>query len=204
MINALLVASLLASATANTKMPSTGDKDPPAVPGMGHLSSGKLSKAVGIRFADNITPEIEVYGRQSGKASGIFTPVPVESISNYAPSVARRFFEEAKWGGKKGKGREIVVRSIRIMAQDGPMYEIQLDLDRVENGKRVGSATGNAVVHPDRSSQRRGAGMVGGFAGAAARSNTNEARVTQDKVAIMQGTMQALERALHNAAVHWR
>lgn len=201
--SALFLAATSVSATA-AKMPAQADHEAPAVPGMG-LSSGHLAKPVTLRLASTLTPEVEVIGRQSGKPSGMMTSAPVDAVSEYSLSVARRFFQEAKWGSGKapGKGRELVVKSIKVLAQPGPLYEVQVDVERYENGKRVGQSTGTGMTSPDRAGARRGAGMIGGWAGAAVRNDVNQAKASKDGAAITQATLQALERAVFNASAFW-
>jgi hypothetical protein len=185
-------------------MPAKEDLPTPAVPGMGNLGGGRLALPVAVRFADAVSQETPVASRQTGKVTSK-TAAPVAGLSKYALAISRGFFEEASWGaeGKAGKGRELVITGIKVLAQQGPLYEVQVSVDRVQDGRRLGSATGMGMVAPDRSNDRAAAMFAPGLFGAAIAHDASRAKPQKDQVAILQATLQAYERAVAQLGAYW-
>lgn len=198
----LLTGVLLAAVGA---MPAPQDQEPPAVPGLGLASAGRMAHKVTVRFSEKIAPEVGIVSRTGGKPTGAKTGEPVDALSRYSLALARRFFEDAKWGTprNRGKGRELVITSIKVLSQRGPLYEVQVQVERRENGKRLGQGSGMGMVAPDRHSQRMGAAFAPGLLGAAAAHDANRPKASKDQVAIMQATLQAMERAIMPLASYW-
>src|SRR5262245_56815961 len=93
-------------------MPQTEDLEPPAA-GLQGPSSTRLALPVEIRFDDSLGDDVTKLVKQStGVAEpGHATREPVWAVARFAPAVARRHFEEAKWGEKKAE-RSIVIKSV--------------------------------------------------------------------------------------------
>jgi hypothetical protein len=197
----MLPALALLLAAAPGEVPPLQDKEPPPAATSG-LSSPRLAAPVLVRldpkFPEDGTP---LTPQEGGQARGT-TGVPRQALSTYALAIARRHFEEATWADKPGKGRELVIKSVTLLVQRGPVYQAQVVVDRVENGKRLGQATGTGVAVPDRTGDRLAAGFAGPFAALAA-EDANRPKAAKDARSIEIAVLKSLDAALVQLAAYW-
>jgi len=199
-----LALALVIATARDAETPDLVDKEPPAAALQGP-ASGRLARDVTIRFADAYSFEPVPLTPQNGGKATSATPQPHASLAAYTLSIARRHFEEAAWGTDKtaGKGREVVISRIAVLVQQGPHYQVNVDVDRRENGRRKGSATGQGHAAPDRSSDRMAAAFAPGFLGAAAAHDANTPKARKDAAAIEVATLRALDSAMLQLAAYW-
>jgi hypothetical protein len=192
----------LALAAFLASLPQTQDLEPPAA-GLQGPSSTRLALPVELRFDDTLTDDVTQLVKQStGSAEpGQATREPVWAVARFGPAVARRHFEEAKWGDKKAE-RSIVIKSVSCTWTEGPHYQVKVVVDRYENGHRIGQSTGTGYAMADRTAQRTGAAYAGPF-GIAMRHDANQPKPEDDGQVIRQATVAALDSALMQLAAVW-
>jgi len=190
----------LVLAAALSNLPATTDLEPPPAALTGP-SSTRLALPVAIRFDDSLSDDIsKLISKDDGSSAGA-TREPVWAVARFAPGVARRHFEEAKWG-EKGAERSVVVKSVSVAWSSGPNYEVKVVVDRYEGDHRLGQATGSGWARPDRTGQRTGAAFAGPFA-IAVHNDANQPKPQDDGQVIRQATVAALDSALYQLAAVW-
>lgn len=194
MTTALALLAVLAS------MPPKQDLAPPAAALTGP-SSPRLALPITLRFDVSLNDDISDLIRKDTGKSQSRSREPVYAVARYAPAVARRHFEEAKWDETDGD-RAVVVKSVSVSYSPGPHYEVKVVADRYENGRRVGQATGSGWGTGDRTSQRAGAAWAGPF-GHAVNDDANQAKGEEDGPVIRSATVAALDNALYQLAAVW-
>ncbi|MBI5497282.1 MAG: hypothetical protein HY904_19870 [Deltaproteobacteria bacterium] len=165
-------------------------------------SSARLAAPVTVRFVDGFPDEPTPMMPQGGARARGSSPAPAEGLRTFTLDVARRHFEEAKWGKAAGKGRELVIRSVALTVSQGPVYNATVVVDRVQDGRRLGQATGQGTSWVDRSNQHLAAAFAGPFAGLAAH-DASSPKARQDATAIRLATLRALDSALYQLAAYW-
>lgn len=181
-------------------MPEKMDLEPHAAALTGP-SSARLALPVTVRFDVTLTDDVSNLVRKDTGKTESRSREPVYAVARYAPAVARRHFEEAKWNETDGD-RAIVVKSVSVSYAPGPHYEVKVVVDRYEGGKRVGQATGSGYGTPDRTGQRVGAAWAGPF-GHAVREDANQAKGEEDGLVLRSATVAALDNALFQLAAVW-
>ena len=78
-----------------------------------------------------------------------------------------------------------------------------VELERREDGKRLGLATGTGVGFPDRSSERTAAAFAPGLLGAAVAHDSLQPKPGKDAIIIEQAVLRALDNALLQLAAYW-
>lgn len=219
----LLVAPLLFALPAELPSP----KDRPVPPGtLTGPSSGRLALPVVLDVDAELArrPELPVQvADRPGQKRGD-TTVPTEALLLHSLDVARRHFEDAEWSDdtrrladegapprakkrsknkKRGKGRFVVVKSVEIEAREGPMYTVRVIVDRIEDGRRLGQATGTGIATPDRTRERRSAAFAPGILGAVAARKASAPKADKDAEAIRMATLRALDSALLQLSAYW-
>ncbi|MGC4117943.1 MAG: hypothetical protein QM765_26025 [Myxococcales bacterium] len=214
---ALLLASVIASAAPVQAQPIEpapaasavpvgyakvfADEDPPANWLQGN-SSPRLAAPVVVRF-DPAFQDVVPVAANSGSASDGSTNAASLSLSKHTPSVARRHFQEAKWTTGAGKGRELVIKSVAVTFSQGPNYRVQVVVDRVEDGRRLGQVTGNGSATADHSKDKARANWAPGPWGRAARNEASRPHLPDDNPVIAQATVRAVDQALKQLASTW-
>lgn len=180
-------------------------------------SSARYAREVTITFAPRAVDKdvvLKVAGKKTDRGT---SPVPTKAIGQYGLELARRHFEDAGWDARlvpgdkvKGKakkppkkGRVVVIKSIALEVRDGPSYTATIVLERVDNGRRKGSATGRGVSVPDNSRARRNASFAPGLFGVAAQRKVSRPNAERDAAAIEQATLRALDSAMLQLAAVW-
>lgn len=199
-----LVVALLCAAADSVEPPPLVDKEPPAAALQG-AASGRLARDVTVRFADSYTFDPVPLTPQNGGKATSGTPRPHEALSTYTLAISRRHFEDAAWGTakNKGKGREVVIKRVGVLVQQGPHYQVTIDVDRLEDGRRKGSATGQGFAMPDRTNDRIAASFAPGLLGLAAAQDANSPKARKDAAAIEVATLRALDSAMLQLAAYW-
>ncbi len=193
-----MLSLLLASAFAS--LPAVQDLEPPAA-ALSGPSSTRLALPVEVRFDDGLTDDIsKLVRKDTGQAEGA-TREPVWAVARFAPAVARRHFEQARWGGKQAE-RALVVKSVSVVWSPGPSYEVKVVVDRYEGEHRLGQATGSGWAMPDRSGERVGAAFAGPFA-PIVHNDANQPKPQDDGLVIRQATVTALDSAFYQLAAVW-
>ncbi|MBL8954616.1 MAG: hypothetical protein JNK82_27815 [Myxococcaceae bacterium] len=185
-------------------MPEGADYEAPSEALKGP-SSSRLALPVSVRFDETMTDDVSKLVKQStgSAAPGHATREPVWAVARYAPSVARRHFEQAAWGGADKKPeRSVVVKSVGCSWREGPHYECKVVVDRYEGARRLGQATGTGYGYADRTEERTGAAWAGPF-GAGVRAEADQPKPEKDGVVIRHATVAALDQALYQLAAVW-
>lgn len=206
---ALALTVLLSAAPAPAPAPAAApqvarvlsDEDAPAAWYQGN-SSARLAAPVVIRF-DGAVVDTLTLTAASGGASGGTTDAPATALRKHTPAVARRHFEEAKWTTEVGKGRELVLKSVSATFHPGPSYQVQVIVDRVQDGRRLGQATGTGMASADHTADRTRATWAPGPWGRAAAHQANSPHPVEDAPVIQQATIRALDSALLQLAAYW-
>lgn len=167
------------------------------------MSSSRLALPVSIGFdtsviTDDVTPMVKDDG--TNRAGG--TRDVVWSLARYAPAVARRHFEEAKWNDATNT-RMIIIKSVSVLWRQGPSYEVRVEVERRDGEKRLGQATGTGYGTASRSNnQRVGAAYASAF-GARPKNGLTEANATTDAETIRTATLQAFDSSLLQLSAVW-
>jgi len=187
------------------------DAEPPAAALTG-ASSARLAKPVVITYGKEFPKGELTLVKQDGKATSQVSDVPSMALRRYARAIARRHFEDASFTapasstkkGKKGEPvRELVVQSVVVVVNQGPSYQARVVVDRVQDGKRLGQATGQGFAMPDRTTERQRAAFVPGVFGLAASHKASQANADKDAAAIETAVVQALDSACLQLAAYW-
>lgn len=156
-------------------------------------SSARFAPAVKLRLAaDFPSAALQVGSHNTGEQHG-WTWAPLQALKKYSPAVARRHFEDARWG--KGGGKELVLKAVSVVGSPGPSYQVQVVVDREENGKRLGQATGTGHAQTERKGEKTGAAWAG-YWGRGAYNEAVRPRPDEDATTIAQATLRALDHAL--------
>ncbi|HEY3449647.1 MAG TPA: hypothetical protein VGK67_25055 [Myxococcales bacterium] len=177
------------------------DEDPPAASYQGN-SSARLAAPVVVRFDpafQDLTPVLAANGGASEGTTNAASAV----LSRNTPAVARRHFEEAKWTTGTGKGRELVIKSVTVTFRQGPSYQVQVIVDRVQDGRRLGQATGSGQAAADHSKDQARARWAPGPWGRAAHNEASRPHISEDAPVIQQATIRALDTALNQLGAVW-
>jgi hypothetical protein len=180
-------------------------------------SSTRYARDVTFTFSPRAVKKDVVLAVPGTKQDRGTSAAPTEALGQYALEIARRHFEDAGWDTRlvpgdvlKGKatkppkkGRVVVIKSISLEVRDGPAYTATVVVERVEDGRRRGSATGRGVATPDNSRARRNASFAPGLLGVAARNKVARPNAERDAAAIEQATLRALDSALLQLAAVW-
>jgi hypothetical protein len=158
-------------------------------------SSSRFAPAVQVRLANEFPNAALMVPAQNGGEQFGWTWAPLQAIRKYTLAVTRRHFEDAKWGGGRGSGKELVVRSVNVVGSPGPSYQVQVVIDREDNGKRLGQATGTGHAQTDRKGEKEGA-RWGGYWARGAYNEAVKPRPEEDATTIAQATLRALDHAL--------
>lgn len=215
-------------ATAGVETPALQDEQPAANTYNGP-SSARFARGVTLRFDDKLPEATPVASRaRPGRTIGE-SSVGVVALRRFALSSARRHFEDARWDAPAGKdgaeknrakknrvkkkkrrkqkhptmGREVVIRQISIEASDGPSYNVIVQVDRVSNGRRLGSATGRGYGMPDRTRERTAAAFAPGVLGMIAGQKAMKPNLDKDHAVIEQAVLRALDSALLQLSAVW-
>jgi hypothetical protein len=213
MIGLALAAAL---ALAPTDVPPLADEEVPEGTLQGP-SSSRYAKDVVITFGTKAVKKDAVLAVPGTKQDRGTSAAPTVALGQHALYIARRHFEDAAWDTRlvpgdelKGKakkppakGRVVVIKSISLEVRDGPSYTAVVEVERVEDGRRRGSATGRAVAAPDNSRARRNAAFAPGLFGVAAQRKVSRPDAERDTAAIEQATLRALDSALLQLAAVW-
>lgn len=191
----------LALAFALAGMPTTDDLEPPAAALTGP-SSTRLALPVAIRFDETLTDDVSKLISKDDGSSGGASREPVWAVARFAPGVARRHFEDAKWWSVKAYERVLVVKSVSVAWSPGPNYEVKVVVDRYEGDHRIGQATGSGWGRPDRTGERTGAAFAGPWA-AAVHNDANQPKAQDDGNTLRQATVAALDNAFYQLAAVW-
>ena len=188
-----------AAAPAQGGMVFTDEEPPPAW----HTgsSSSRLALPVVIRFDEKFVEKLPVTESNSGGVDAYSNAAPA-ALRRYAPALARRHFEEARWTVEVGKGREIVIRNIGVTYSSGPYYQVQVVVDRVQDGHRLGQATGRGSASANHQADRIKASWGGAY-GAQAANDAYRPKPEEDAFVIGQAAVQALDNALYQLASVW-
>lgn len=206
----LFAAVLMVSAAPDAppvKAPALADEEPADGTYQGPTSSYLARPAV-ITFGDKLGASTKVtWQNKPGQTYGETTAVR-EAIAKYGLATARRHFEDASWPpvgkNKKKKPRyEMRIKKVTVQASKGPAYNVTVEMERVEQGRRRGSATGRGYGAPDRTNQRYGAAMVPGIFGMAARHKASQPSLQKDAKMIEVATVRALDNAIYQTAMIW-
>ena len=184
-----------------TSMPQPQDLEPPAAALTGP-SSTRLAMPITLRFDELFTDDVSALIKKGSGAPEGASREPVWAVARFGPSIARRHFEQATWGGK-GSPRAVVVKSISVVWSDGPRYEVKVVVDRYEGARRIGQASGSGWGIPDRRAQRAGAAWAGPFGGIV-RANANEAKGEEDGLILRSATVAAFDAALMQLGAVWQ
>lgn len=180
------------------------DQEPPAAALQG-TSSPRLARSVSVRFDASFSDEPTPLTPDSGAKSNASTMQPKVSLARYTLATARRHFEDATWAkeGEAGKGREVVIKRVVVQVRQGPVYTVQVMLDRVEDGRRLGTATGTGVAVPDRTNDRMAAAFIPGPFGFVAGQDASSPKAKKDAAHIELATLRAVDNALLQLAAYW-
>jgi TolB-like protein len=204
---------LLDDALARGGSAGTSDQLPPQAALTGP-SSARLAKPVVVKYGPDFPTGEITFLKSDGKESSQTSDVPMAALKTYALGVARRHFEDASFtapsskGAKKGaKGaepvREIVIQSVSVVVNQGPSYQVRVVVDRVQDGKRLGQATGQGYAVPDRTTERARAAFVPGIFGAVASQKASQANANKDAATVEIAVVQALDSACLQLAAYW-
>ena len=177
------------------------DEDPPAAWYQGN-SSARLALPVAVRFDPAYQDVVPLTAANGGASEGTTDDASAVLRKN-TPAVARRHFEEAKWTTESGKGRELVIKSVTVTFHSGPHYQVQVMVDRVQDGRRLGQATGNGNATADHGKDRARAAWAPGPWGRSASNEATRPHPTEDAPVIQQATIRALDSALNQLASIW-
>ncbi len=181
-------------------MPTPGDYEPPPTALTGN-SSARLALPVTLRFDDTLNDDVtQLIKKDTGRAEGA-SREPVYAVARYAPSIARRHFEQATWGTKNGE-RTLVVKSVSVVWSAGPNYEVKVVVDRYDGEHRVGQATGSGWGRPDRTAARAGAAWAGPFGGMV-HEEANRSKADEDGVTLRTATVAAIDSAMNQLGAVW-
>jgi hypothetical protein len=185
-------------------VPELLDEEVPAGALTGSYSAPRLAAAVTLRLDDTFPVDPTPITPQAGGTLKSRTAEPRMVLSTYAPAITRRYFEDARWGTEKtkGKGRELVIKSVALTVTPGPNYQAQVMVDRVMDGKRLGQGTGQGYASPDRSSERVAAGFAGPFAGLVVQDSMAP-KAKKDAGAIRIAVLRALDSAVMQLGAYW-
>jgi len=95
------------------------------------------------------------------------------------------------------------VKSAVVLFHPGPSYQVQVVVDRYEDGRRLGQATGSGYAQPDRKADQVRAAFAPGPWGYAARNEAQKPRPEEDAVTIELATVRALDHAFMQLGVVW-
>lgn len=212
----LALAAHLALSVAPADVPPLADEEVPTGALQGP-SSSRYAREVVITFGRRAVNKDVVLGVPGTDKDRGTSAAPTEALGQYALEIARRHFEDADWDKRlvpgdvlKGKankppkkGRVVVIKSIALEVRDGPSYTAVVVVERVEDGRRKGSATGRGMAVPDNSRARRNASFAPGVFGMAAQRKVSRPNAERDAAAIEQATLRALDSALLQLAAVW-
>lgn len=195
----LLIVAVLAG-----DVPELLDEEVPPGALTGAYSAPRLAASVTLRLDDAFPEDPTPITAQGGGAVKSRSSEPRMVLSTYAPAVTRHYFEDARWGTEKqkGKGRELVIKSVTLTVTPGPNYQAQVVVDRVMDGRRLGQGTGQGFASPDRSSERVAAGFAGPFAGLAVHDSM-QPKAKKDAGAIRIAVLRALDSAVMQLGAYW-
>jgi hypothetical protein len=159
-------------------------------------SSTRFAPAVQVRLGNEFPASAIGVGSQTGGESYGWSWAPLQAIRKYSLAVTRRHFEDARWSQAAGKGKQLVVKSVQVVGSAGPSYQVQVVIDREEDGRRLGQATGSGYAQKDRPEERAGARWAGAWGGRAAYEEATKPRPEEDAQTIAQATLRALDHAL--------
>lgn len=203
MLPAFLTVLLLAAPAETAPALDLVDLEaPPAAYQLG--ASPRLAPAVRVRLDDAFPTQALPLNPASGNgpADGA-TLAPLGAVKKHSLATARRHFEDAKWTGGRNRGRELVVRSATVLFHPGPSYQVQLTVDRYEDGRRLGQATGSGFAQADRRADQTRAAFVPGPWGFAARNEAQKPRPAEDAVTIELAAVRALDHAFLQLGAVW-
>lgn len=158
-------------------------------------SSSRFAPAVVVRLGNDFPQTAMRVPAQNNSEDFGFTWAPLQAIRKYTLAVTRRHFESASWGVAPGRGKELVVRSVTVVGNPGPSYQVQVVIDREDGGKRLGQATGTGHAQTERKGEKEGA-RWGGYWARGAYNEAVKPRPDEDAATIAQATLRALDHAL--------
>lgn len=171
---------------------------PPVTLGM---ASPRLALPVVLAFDASMTDDVTPLIKNDGTTRAGGSRDPVWAIARFGLNVARRHFEDAKWVDTHD--RQLVVKRVAVTFRSGPAYDVEVEVDRVEGGRRVGAASGRGFGTGQRNTaQRAGAAYAQAF-GAKPKNGLTEADPVADANVIRNATLQALDAAMLQAAMAW-
>lgn len=211
-MNKTIIPFVLVIAVAGTAVAAELSDEPVRQGALQGPSSTRLAKPVTVTFGKHYAAKAKLSdanGKPKGESSA-----PDETIRRHALEVARRHFEDSSWAkdatapkkakkGKKKKGREIVIQSVTLVVNPGPSYRATVVIDRVQDGRRLGQATGQGFGMPDRTNERQAAAFAPGVLGLAMSHKANKARPSEDSGSIETAVLQALDSACLQLAAPW-
>ncbi len=201
---AIAVLSLTAAVPASAEVgPAAPNADEtPDASAFQTAGSARLAAPVAVRFDDHFAGTVAVEAQVGGKSSGT-SDAAGAALHRYSLNVARRHFEEAGWDTAPGKGRELVIKTVAVVFNQGPTYQVHVTVDRVQDGRRLGQAQGTGMAQADRSRDRAKAAWAPGPWGSAAMRSAMDARPAEDAPIIQTATIRALDSALQQLSVVW-
>lgn len=214
MIPALLTAALLVAAPKGPARPPAAAPEPPAAADLLDAeptqytfqlgSSPRFAPPVKVRLDDAWPKEaLPVRPLSGAGAQEGWSWAPTQAAKKYTLAVARRHFESAAWTGGRDRGRELVLKGAVVQVSPGPYYQVQVTVDRYEDGRRLGQAQGTGSAQADRTADRTKAAFVPGPWGAAAVQDTLRAKPDEDAAVIAQATLRALDHAFMQLGLAW-
>lgn len=167
------------------------------------MASSRLALPVSIGFDTTvITDDVTTLTKDDGSTRAGGTRDVVGSLARFAPAVARRHFEDAKWNDATNT-RMIIVKSVSVLWRSGPSYEVRVEVERRDGEKRLGQATGTGYgTAPRNNGQRMGAAYANAF-GARPKNGLTEANPATDGETIRVATLQAFDTALLQLSAVW-
>ncbi len=193
--------ALLALALVLGELPAQEDLPLPASALTGPASA-RFALPVSITLGAGLTDDATVLVKDDGSTRAGSTRDVVGSLSRFAPNVARRHFEDARWADPSLL-RTVVISSVSVKWRSGPYYEVHVEVERFEGSRRVGQASGTGYATASRNQgQRVGAGYAAAF-GVRVKNGLTEANPASDGEAIKSATLQAFDSALMQLSAVW-
>lgn len=165
-------------------------------------ASTRFALPVSIGWGAGLTDDTTPLVKDDGTTRAGSTRDVVGSLAKFAPHVARRHFEDAKWADPSVP-RALMITSMSVKWRSGPYYEVHVEVERFEGTKRLGQASGTGYATATRNQgQRVGAGYASAF-GVRVKNGLTEANPATDTEAIRSATLQALDSALMQLSAVW-
>lgn len=192
----------LALALSLTAPPPPGEDLQPPAGALTGMASARLAAPVAIAFDVGINDDVTPLVKNDGSSRAGGTREVVWSLARFAPAIARRHFEDAKWTDPKAT-RSIVIKSASVTFRSGPFYEVKVEVDRYDGKKRLGQASGTGYGQGTRTTAQQTGGAYAAAFGVKVDNGATEADPAQDAAVIRAATLQALDSALMQLAAVW-